>query len=462
MHDALFDSQEQWSGNPDAVTAFKKLAGDLDLDQTRFDACLDEGAYADQVAADTQEGMALGISGTPAFSINGALLSGAQPFAAFQKQIDYYLAGGEPPKLEVSADSFRSLGNPDAPVVVTEFSDFQCPACGAVAREVIPEFIKQYVDTGKARLVFRDFPLSSIHPAAQKAAEAAVCAGKLGKYWEMNEKLFAAQDEWEAQDDPLASFKAYAQEMGLDSTAFEQCLDSDEAAVQIQGDLLAGETLGVNATPYFFIDDLPIRGGLPLESMGEVVDYVAAGGPTPEIVPLGEDWHVRGDPQSARAITVAFVDYTSPESRQHATEVLPELMKTYVDSGSLVYILHPWSDGADSLGAQAATAAECAGQQGKFWEMHEQLFKDQATWTPSDDPRASFAGYAESQGLDADQFLACLDSDWAKLRVQAGKVVGLLYGVPSAPVFLFSNGQGQQGSPSLEEFKTIIDSMLNP
>jgi protein-disulfide isomerase len=125
MHDALFANQEQWSGQQGAEQTFKDLAGDLDLDQAQFDACLDGGLYADAVADDYQAGVSEGIGSTPAFLINGALLSGAQPFDAFQRQIEYYLAGGEPPTLEVGADSFRSLGQADAPVVVTEFSDFQ-------------------------------------------------------------------------------------------------------------------------------------------------------------------------------------------------------------------------------------------------------------------------------------------------------------------------------------------------
>jgi len=125
MHDLLFGGQESWAGNPDAVTVFKGLAGELSLDQAQFDACLDDGTYADKVAADYQEGVQEGVSGTPAFRINGIALSGAQPFAAFQQHIEYLLAGGEPPTLEVSPDSYRSLGQADAPVVITEFSDFQ-------------------------------------------------------------------------------------------------------------------------------------------------------------------------------------------------------------------------------------------------------------------------------------------------------------------------------------------------
>jgi protein-disulfide isomerase len=124
-HDALFESQEQWSGQSNAGDQFKGLADDLGLDQSAFDSCLDEGRYRDKVLADLQAGTAEGVTGTPAFRINGAAMSGALPFEQFKQQIDYFLAGGEDPSKVVSADSFRSLGEPDAPVVVTEFSDFQ-------------------------------------------------------------------------------------------------------------------------------------------------------------------------------------------------------------------------------------------------------------------------------------------------------------------------------------------------
>lgn len=127
MHDALFGSQEQWSGLPNAsaVQTFKELAGGLGVDQAQFDACLDGDKYADKINADLQEGAADGVTGTPAFRINGAAISGAQPFSVFQQQIDYFAAGGEAPTLEIGADSYRSMGQADAPVVVTEFSDYQ-------------------------------------------------------------------------------------------------------------------------------------------------------------------------------------------------------------------------------------------------------------------------------------------------------------------------------------------------
>lgn len=125
MHDLLFEKQEQWSGQEGALETFRAMASELELDQAQFDACLDGDTYADKIGADLQEGQVEGVTGTPAFRINGIEVSGAQPFAAFEQQIEYLLAGGGPPSLEVSADSYRSMGNPDAPVVVTEFSDFQ-------------------------------------------------------------------------------------------------------------------------------------------------------------------------------------------------------------------------------------------------------------------------------------------------------------------------------------------------
>ena len=329
---------------------------------------------------------------------------------------------------------------------------------------MIPDFIKQYVDTGKARFVSREFPLTSIHTNAQKAAETAVCAGKQGKYWEMHDKLFDGQAEWTAEGADAASFfKAYAKDLGLDTAAFDKCLDSGEAAIEVQGDVMAGEEAGVNATPYLFVGNVPIRGGLTVDGLGRIVDYVAAGGPTPNIIPAElDDWHMRGNTQTAGAVTVAFMDYASPDSAKHALEVLPELIKTYVDTGQVLYVLHPLSSAADSLSAQGAAAAECAGKQDKYWDMHTLLFKEQEAWTKAADPKVSFTGYAEQLGLDTKAFDECLGSDWAKLQVESGYVVAAMYSVPETPVFLFNNGQALDGSPTFEEFKTMFDSILNP
>jgi len=331
-----------------------------------------------------------------------------------------------------------------------------------IAREVVPDLIEQYVDTGKARFVYRDFPLTNIHPNAQKASEAALCAGRLGYFWEMNEHLFATQDEWSGAADPISFFKGYAEELGMDTKTFNDCLDSGQMASTVQNDAMAAQTFGVRATPTFFINDMPIEGGRPIEDLGKLIDYVAAGGGPPEIVPMGEDWHMLGDTQLAQAITVAFLDYASSESAQYALDVQPKLIDEYVDSGELIYVVHPWSEDAESPGAQAAAAAECAGQQGQFWEMNELLFENQETWLNADDPRSEFVSYAESLGLDTDEFETCLDSDWAALRVMSGSALSALYGIPGAPIYLFNNGESLDGSPTFEEFQTQIKAILGP
>jgi protein-disulfide isomerase len=461
MHDALFDAQQDWAGAATAGDTFKALAGNLDLDQAQFDACLDGEKYADQVQADFAEGSNAGVSGTPAFRINGTELSGAQPFSAFQKQIDYFLAGGEPPSLEVAADSYRSMGEAGAPVVITAFSDYQCPACAQVEATLMPELIARYVDTGQARFVFRQFPLTQIHPYAPQAAQAAVCAGEQGSYWEMHEKLFAGQSDWSgAAEVPLDIFEAYAREIGLEVATFVQCLASEGSALAVQADVMAGEMLGINATPTFLVNDLPLRGGASIGVMGQVIEYMAAGGVTPQIVPAEGSWRTLGDVQTARAAMLAFVDYASPESAEHALNVLPQLREQYIDPGTLIYVLHSWVESTDGLGTQAAVAAECAAEQDKAWEMHSLLFENQEEWMASGDLAATFEEYAASLGMDVEPFAACLDTGAARTRVQAGTVVGAMIGVPGAPVYVFSNGQSLDGSSGLDDFEAMINSMI--
>jgi len=125
MNDILFGRQADWSGQTDTATIFKKYAGELGLDQAQFDACLGSSKYSAKIQADQADGQKANVSGTPTFIINGAPMVGAQPYSAFQQQLDYYIAGGIAPTLIVAADSFQSKGPADAPMVITEFSDFQ-------------------------------------------------------------------------------------------------------------------------------------------------------------------------------------------------------------------------------------------------------------------------------------------------------------------------------------------------
>ncbi len=115
MTELLFAQQSAWSGQAGASGMFKQYAGELGLEQAQFDACLDSSKYADRIAADQQDGQAAKVSGTPTFLINGSPMVGAQPYSAFQQQIEYYLAGGLPPTLILAADDFRSRARPRRP-----------------------------------------------------------------------------------------------------------------------------------------------------------------------------------------------------------------------------------------------------------------------------------------------------------------------------------------------------------
>ena len=147
--------------------------------------------------------------------------------------------------LDLAGDPAK--GRPDAPLTLVEFSDYQCPFCARIARETFPAVEKAYVETGKVRYVFRDFPLS-MHRYAFKAAEAANCAGEQGKYWEMHDRLFENVSALEPEKLP-----GYAQAVGLDPGRFEECLGSGRHAEEIRADMEDGRKAGVRGTPTLMI-----------------------------------------------------------------------------------------------------------------------------------------------------------------------------------------------------------------
>lgn len=186
-----------------AVDDLKKYAKDLGLDTNKFNSCLDGGKYEEKVNNDLSSGEDAGVSGTPGFFLNGHLIEGAQPYQVFKDAIDFELKGGNwnsPPVslanqvgktiVPVEVGSSASKGDANAKITLVEFSDFQCPFCAKFYSETLPQIMKDYIDTGKVKLVYKHFPLISIHPNAQKAAEAAECAGEQGKFWEMHDAMF--------------------------------------------------------------------------------------------------------------------------------------------------------------------------------------------------------------------------------------------------------------------------------
>lgn len=152
-------------------------------------------------------------------------------------------------------DAFK--GDKDAPVTIVEWSDYECPFCGRFYTNTLRQIEEQYVKTGKVKFVYRDFPLG-FHPQAQKAAEAAECAGEQGKYFEMHDLLFE-----KGVSGGVTSFKQFASDIGLDTGKFNSCLDSGEMASEIAKDMKDGAAVGIQGTPGFIINGKLVSGAQP-------------------------------------------------------------------------------------------------------------------------------------------------------------------------------------------------------
>jgi protein-disulfide isomerase len=165
------------------------------------------------------------------------------------------------------------LGSANAPVTILEYSDYQCPYCRRHVLQTLPQIKKTYVDTGQIRYIFKDFPLES-HANALQAAEAARCAGAQGDFWSMHGRLFELQGEWAGQDQEqvLDTFVQYAQDLGLDTAIFRECLTSEQFVAQIAQDMQDGQQAGLQGTPSFLIDGQLLSGAYPFERFQEMIE----------------------------------------------------------------------------------------------------------------------------------------------------------------------------------------------
>ena len=170
----------------------------------------------------------------------------------------------QPPRIEVSHDPTRVLGDPNAPVTIVEFSDFQCPFCQR-AHPIVKQLLAKY--PSQVKLAYRDFPLQQIHSEAHAAAAASRCAGEQGKFWQFHDRLFETNL-------PLngPTFTDHAAQLGLDTGQFVDCLSSDRFEALIEQDLQDGSRAGVSGTPAFFINGIALTGAQPLAVFEKAVE----------------------------------------------------------------------------------------------------------------------------------------------------------------------------------------------
>lgn len=396
-----------------------------------------------------------------------------------------------------TADGFPFRGDPDAPITMVEFSDFECPFCARYFVQTEPAINESYVKTGQVRVIFRDFPLEELHPNAPAAHRASLCVAEQGaaQYWEMHAKLFQTQTEWSNSLDPLPVFARLAEEAGADPAAYEACMAEAETTKQplIDAGLADGQAEGISGTPSFVFtgaEGIPylLVGAQPYDQFALYIESMLIGDkpPVPEEEAAAEapseipfwatpaGWapdperpgfnmagdQYRGDPE-AQITVIEFSDFQCPYCQQHVLETQGALDEQYVDSGQVLWVFKHFPLSIHPQAPAAGAAAECAADQGKFWEMHAALFADQERWSVAD-PAPVFAELAGEVGLDTDAFSACLEAGEAAARVDSDMNEGAPF-VQGTPTFIvLYNGQGQiiPGALPLETFQEVLDEVV--
>jgi protein-disulfide isomerase len=510
MHDKLFDNQQSIKR-----ADLEKYAQELGLDMTRFKQALDSGTYKSRVDADTALGQQMGVTGTPAFFINGRSLVGAQGYDAFKKVIEEEIDTAEklvakgtarskvydtllasaagptaapPPQAprppQVSKEVYKvAVGNAPtrggkAPkVTIVTFSEFQCPYCGRAAPTM-----NQLIDTYKddVQLAFKHLPLA-FHNNAESAALASEAARQQGKFWEMHDKLFANQL---ALDRP--SLEKSAQELGLDMAKFKAALDDPKNKEILEADKKQAAQFGATGTPTFFVNGRKMIGAQAFEAFKTVVDeeiqkadeklkggvaraglYAALtkdgldkaapppappGQPSPDAVYKAD---IKGAPskgaKDALVTIVEFSDFQCPYCAR-VEPAVRKILEEYPGKVRLVWRDFPLPFHQEAT--PAAIVARVAGEQGKFWEMHDKLYENQRTLD-----RASLERYAQEVGVNVAKVKAALDAKKYEAQIKADLEMGQKIGVGGTPAF-FINGTFLSGAQSFEVFKSRVDQEL--
>ncbi|MCB9789276.1 MAG: thioredoxin domain-containing protein [Deltaproteobacteria bacterium] len=514
MHDKLFENQRALK--PEDL---EKYATEIGLDVEQFKKDIADPEVAKFVENNRLISNAVGATGTPAFFINGQSLKGAQPFEKFKEVIDaeiaaadaankkgadwlkerlkannadlasYYYEGKTPPAVQQAKPEARPVdrtvykvtvdpakdaikGKNDAPVTLVVFSEFQCPFCKRV-EPALQQVAETYGD--KVRFVFKHNPLP-FHKDAFPASEAAMCAKEQGKFWEMHDKLFENQRDLSA--DALAK---YAGEVGVDAGKWKKCMDSHKYKNDIEESIELAGKVTARGTPNTFVNGRKLTGAKPFEEFKTVIDEeiakaealvkdkgIAADKVYEEIIKdgkvfepleeqvfkleLNDKANMKGS-KGAKVQIVEFSDFQCPFCSR-VTAPLEEVKKHYGDDAVVVFKNFPLSFHKEAM--PAAIAAECAAEQGKFWEMHDKLFANQ-----KDLGTDNYFAWAKEIGLNDAKFKDCFDNQKPKAKIEADMAEARTAQVRGTPS-VYINGR-KFTSPSgynLDAFTSVIDKYI--
>lgn len=336
-----------------------------------------------------------------------------------------------------TADGYPYLGSAAAPVVLIEFSDFHCPYCQQHNQETLPRYVEEFVRTGEVQYVAKDLPLESLHPQSRGAHRAAWCVAlqSTDAFWWIHTQLYATQSQHARSQDAPAFYRMLAEQYNADPTiaapldveAFTTCqLDlHNEVGDRIDAAIQEARSAGFNGTPTFvmFYRDVPARalplsGALPYEDMarvtrnlGEFLNRMEAESARADQLPYwitdeglapADLWlRHRGDTLSvvegvthagdyflgspfAEVVVFEFSDFECPYCRQHKQETQPFLEARYVATHQVMWVYKHFPLDIHPYAPYAAEAALCAGEQGRFWQMHGLLFAAPSDWAHAD------------------------------------------------------------------------------
>lgn len=395
-----------------------------------------------------------------------------------------------------TTEGFPYLGSPDALVTLEEYSDFLCPYCGRHSSQTMPLLLEEYIQSGQVKYVFRDMPLVGLHPTSPVGHVAARCAAEQGAelFWKMHDELFMSQAQWGQLRDPSGYVAEVAAEIGANMDVFTECVNSDRAKTFVDESIAYGRALGFNGTPSFQVIDngsggtYSLIGALPLNTFASYIDPLLAGEKpaepgTPEPTeqtaelpywakeeglkpdPERPGYTMAGDPYKgnpeAKVVVVEFADFQCPACAQHALEIQPVLDKTLVDTGEIMWVFKNLPLKEHSQAIPAAMAAECAGEQGHFWEIYHRLFDNMDNWA-MEDADTRLQALVKEEGLDMKAFSLCFNGREALERVVADMYDA--QGITEiTPVFIvLSDGRGAlvSGSRPADQFERLIRSRL--
>lgn len=391
-------------------------------------------------------------------------------------------------------DGLPYRGDPDAPIVMLEYSDFACPFCNRYFVQTEPALDEAYVREGQVRVVFHDLPLVDLHPNAPAAHVASLCVADQGAalYWNMHAELFRSVEEWQDNPDPNAIFARLAEEVGADMALYNACIDGGSKTAIVDARVAEAQGSGFNGTPTFqFVraEDggvFPLVGAQPYDQFSGLIDALLAG-ETPQTeqqaaqpepgIPFwatAEGWapdpnrpgyNMAGDQYrgslDAPLTVIEFSDFQCPFCKQHAETTQPVLDENYVDSGKVLWVFKHYPLNIHPQAPAAGIAAECAAEQGQFEPMSDLLFANVESWSIND-PTPVFVDLAGQLGLDTDAFTTCLADPTMADRVNADLADGQPY-VRGTPTFIILKGeQGSivPGALPADRFSAILDEVL--